>query len=611
MEGNLLNRRLALLCLLGIMAVTAATFAPVLDNGFTSWDDNVYVTDNTLIRQVSAGNIGKVFTAFVSGNYHPLVFLSYSLEYRLFGLNPRPYHATNLVLHLLNTALVFWLLLLLSGSLPAAAAGTLLFALHPMRVEPVAWVTARKDLLGSAFFLGSLAVYLSYRRERGAAPYILSLLLFLFALLSKATGVTLPLVLLLCDFLLGRVDRRAVVEKVPFLALALLFGVVALFARESYQEVLMEQTYAFPAVVFIGAHKLVCHYLPRTVLPVPGLFPLYPPLGQGGSVPPAFLFLLAVIGILAAAVVYSLRRTRKVLFGALFFLTTLLPSLSVVVVGYSADRFAYLPSFGLAFLAGEGFRHLWSRRHVRSREVRTVLVLLVAIVGLAFALSSRRLCAVWRSSITLWSQAVESYPDTPASAMNRAYAHHYRGMAYLEEEDRVRALPDLNRAIELYPGKAEFFSGRGRLHGEDGNVDDSLADYGRALRIEPRSVTAYNGRGIVHTGTGAYGRAIADFNRALEVDPGNATVHLNLGIVLLYDRQFGKAAAHFTEVLRREPGSAAAFYGRSRALSEGGEYGRAWDDLLRSEKLGYPVDRAYRRGLQERLGISARPAGGR
>jgi tetratricopeptide (TPR) repeat protein len=601
-EGRPENRRVRIFCLLCILLLTAATFSPALDGGFVSWDDNVYVTENPLVKEISLEGTRKIFTSFVSGNYHPLVFATYSLEHHFFGLNPRAYHATNLALHLVNTALVFWLLLLLSGGLPAAAAGTLLFALHPMRVEAVAWVTGRKDLLGAAFFLGTLISYLHYRRGPGRRGYIPALLFFLLALFSKATTVVLPLVLLLCDFLQGRADRRAVREKIPFFALALIFGVIALFARESYQGVLLEQTDPFSDVVFMGAYRLVLYYLVGFIAPAAGLFPLYPALEAGGSLLSLrFLLLLAVIGALGTAAFFSLRYTRKAVFGALFVLVTLLPSLTVVVLGYSADRFAYLPSVGLSYLAGELFLWLWRRRSGRTGGVRVFLLLTLVAVSGALAVSSWKQCGVWRSSITLWSHAVESYLETPGSSINRAYAFHYRGLAYLKEGESVRALSDLNRAIELYPGKAEFFAGRGRLYGALGRHDAALADFDRALQVDPRSVEAYNERGIVYTETGAYRKAVADFTRALEIDPDNAMVHLNLGIVLLREREYRDAASHFTAVLRLDPASAAAFYGRARALAGRGEYRKAWQDLLQGERLGYAVDLPFRRELAERL----------
>jgi Flp pilus assembly protein TadD len=603
-EGSLENRRAGIFCLLCILAVTAITFSPVLKGGFVSWDDNVYVTENPLVKEVSPEGVGKIFTTFVSGNYHPLTFLSYSWEFHFFGLDPRAYHATNLALHLLNTALVFWLLLILSGGLPAAVAGTLLFALHPMRVEAVAWVTGRKDLLGAAFFLGALIAWLRTRRGQGGRGHLSALLLFLLALFSKATTVVLPLVMLLCDFLEGRADRRAVREKMPFFALALLFGVIALFARESYQGVLLERSDSFTDIVFMGTYRLVLPYLCGFLAPTAGLFPLYPVLEAGGNLLSSrFLLLLAVIGSLGAAVVFSTRFTRKAAFGTLFFLVALVPSLTVVVVGYSADRFVYLPSVGLSYLAGEFFLWLWKKRPGRFGRARVFLLLLLVTVSAALAFASWSRCAVWRSSITLWTHAVASYPDTPGSAANRAHAFHYRGLAYREEGEAGRALADLNRAIELYSGKAEFFTGRGQLHAEFGGLDAAMADFSQALQIDPRSVEAYNERGILHTGSGSYGRAVSDFTRALEIEPENAMIHLNLGIVLLDRREYGDAASHFTEVLRLDPASAAAFYGRAGALAGQGEYRLAWEDLLRSEELGYAVDGPFRAELRDKLGM--------
>jgi hypothetical protein len=224
-----------------VLAATAAAFSPCLDNGFTTWDDDIYVTDNPLVARGLPGGVPAIFTTFVSGNYHPLVVLSHAVEYRLFGLNPRPYHAVNLALHLVNTALVFYLLILvLGGDLAASAAAALFFAVHPLRVESVAWVSDRKDLLGAAFFFAGLAVYLRQIRQPGHRRHGLLLLLFLLALLSKGTAVVFPLALLLCDWLHGRMDRAALIGKIPLFTLSALFGAIALAARHAYQGVLRE-----------------------------------------------------------------------------------------------------------------------------------------------------------------------------------------------------------------------------------------------------------------------------------------------------------------------------------------------------------------------------------
>ena len=210
------------LCL--ILAILAISLFPSLKNDFINWDNQQYTTKNKTITELSWRNIETIFDRTYMGHYHPLTLLSYSLEYRFFKLNPFAYHLTNLILHLLNGLLVFWLILMLKGGVLTSLVVSLLFGIHPLHVESVAWIFERKDLLYSFFFLGSLIVYLAYLKTRGVRYYALSLFLFLLSLFLKSMAVTLPFVLVLCDTLLHRkIDRKCLIEKIPFLVTAFIF----------------------------------------------------------------------------------------------------------------------------------------------------------------------------------------------------------------------------------------------------------------------------------------------------------------------------------------------------------------------------------------------------
>ena len=195
-----LSQSISLVLLLGLVYIV---YAPVLDNAFVNWDDDVYVTENPLVRDVSPSGLKRIATSYVSGNYHPLTIASYAAEHRLFGLSARSFHLVNLLLHLSLCLLVFRFLRVLGLPPAGAFAGALLWALHPQRVEVVAWVSGRKDLLCTFFYLASCLAYLAYLEKRRLPPFLFSLVLFLLALFSKATAVTLPAALLLIDYLKG------------------------------------------------------------------------------------------------------------------------------------------------------------------------------------------------------------------------------------------------------------------------------------------------------------------------------------------------------------------------------------------------------------------------
>ena len=232
-NSTMLSRKDKILCLIFlIVSMTAIVYYPSLNNGFINWDDNEYVGANMNIRSISWENIKDNFTSPYYGNYIPFTTLTYAVEYRLAKLNPRAYHATNLILHLFNCMLVFWFIYLFCGKEYVALIVALLFGIHPLHVESVAWVSERKDVLYSFFFLSSLISYTRYLKEKKVSYWSLSLLLFAASCLSKPMAVTLPLVLFLIDYLLHqKVEIKTLLLKIPFISISLIFGIISLLTQ--------------------------------------------------------------------------------------------------------------------------------------------------------------------------------------------------------------------------------------------------------------------------------------------------------------------------------------------------------------------------------------------
>ncbi len=433
-----------------VLAVTSAAFRPSLKNGFVNWDDPQYVVENPGIRSLSAAAVGKIFSSFSVANYQPLTLLSYALDYRLSGDDPNGYHATNLGLHLFNGLLVFWLVLLIGGRVWVACLTALLFGVHPLHVESVAWVSARKDVLYGFFFLAALVSYVHYlRRPQARRYYYGSLVLFLFSLLSKATAVTLPLVLLLLDRYPGRTDRKlALADKIPFFVLALVFGGLGFFAQHAAGAVRRPELFNLVDKLLIVPFALA-FYLFKTVWPV-GLSCLYPYFAFPGN-PIFFASLIALfVAGLGGAVFAWGRSSRVVAFSSLFFLLTLLPVLQIVPLGriIVADRYAYLPLLGLFYGFSEGMAWLYARDlRQGGRVVRVFLIVLAAgcVVGLG-AMTARR-CTVWRDSGTLWRDALLRHPASSIACNNLGvfYAHSGR------QEEAARMF---RRALAIDPAYA-------------------------------------------------------------------------------------------------------------------------------------------------------------
>ncbi len=434
-----------------VLAVTSAAFLPSLKNGFVNWDDHLYVTQNPAIRSLAPAAVGEIFSSFSVANYQPLTIFSYALDYHFSGEDPFGYHATNLVFHLFNALLVFGLVLLIGGRVWVACLTALLFGVHPLHVESVAWVSARKDVLYAFFFLAALICYVHYLRRPAARRYYYgALVLFLFSLLSKATAIILPLVLFLLDFYLGRTDRRlALADKAPFFVLALVFGGLGFFAQHAAGAVRHPELFNVVDKLLIVPFALA-FYLFKTVWPA-GLSCLYPYFAFPGN-PMFFASLIAlfVAGLGAAVFVWG-RSSRAVAFSSLFFLLTLLPVLQIVPLGriIVADRYAYLPLLGLFYGFSEGVSWLYARGFRRAgRAVRVFLVVFAAgcVVGLGVLTAGR--CAVWRDSGTLWRDALIHYPASSIACNNL-------GVFYVQSGRDEEAAELFRRALEIDPAYAE------------------------------------------------------------------------------------------------------------------------------------------------------------
>jgi hypothetical protein len=506
------------LCL--ILALPAIAFLPCLKNDFINWDDQRYVAENKIIMGWSWNNIKSIFNRTYMGHYHPLTLLSYSLEYQFFKLNPLIYHLTNLVLHLMNGLLVFLFIFLLNGEVMTSLMVSLLFGIHPLHVETVAWISERKDVLYSFFFLGSLIVYLRYLKTKWTRYYVLSLSLFFLSLLSKSMAMTLPIVLFLCDYLLHRkFDRKSLIEKIPFLAIAFIFGIMALFTQRSTEIMNPKSSSSLIKNIFIMSEVLTS-YFSKLILPIK-LSCVYPPMkGMEGSW--SYVYLPIIIGILIAGIILG-RYNRKIAFGTFFFFATILPVLPIKIV---ADRYTYIPSTGIFFIAAEGFDWLYRSKVEPQKMVKPILAILLIGILCTFSFLTWERCQVWKDSLSLWSNALKNYPDTPV-------AYNNLGEAYLRKEDYERAISNYNQALKMNPEfrRANYlFVNRGTAYLMKGDYERAIADYDQALRINPNDANAYHNRGAAYLHKGDPEEAIADFNKAIENNPRYAEAYFNKAI---------------------------------------------------------------------------------
>ena len=507
---------------LGVALVTFAVFLPATQNGFVGWDDPTYIYDSPGLAKGGADFIGWAFSSIVASNWHPLTLISHRLDYLVFGLNPAGHHLTSILLHSINTFLVFRLVCLISSgtgegraalganALIAALVTSLLFGLHPLRVESVAWVSERKDLLCAFFFLLSIISYLKYRERERCVFYIASLLAFALSLLSKPMAVSLPIVLILIDFyplnlLLGTGRGRVLFEKLPFFALSIAISITAVVTQHSTGAVAKLTDTALSERALVASSSFF-FYIYKTVLPV-SLAPLYPyPEPSGG-----LLFSLAAFVAVTLFFLVLAKKTRLPFVLWAVFVVTLLPVSGIIQVGAqaAADRYTYLPGIapflGIA-LAVAAIYNRYPKRNV------SLLILIAAVAVLS--LLTLRQTALWRDTVTLWSHEIKLYPTEVSGA------YYNRALAYMEGNETDKALSDLTKSIGLNPSFADSYNNRGVLFAMTKDYDRAEADFSAYIRLssdEKGKGGAHRNLANIYLDRGLKERALEHFKKAAEL----------------------------------------------------------------------------------------------
>ncbi|MCX6270989.1 MAG: tetratricopeptide repeat protein, partial [Bacteroidetes bacterium] len=619
------NKRIERICLFAILFITALVFSPTLKNGFIeTWDDGVYVTDNLIITNLSANNLQQMWTTPVNGTYVPIPLLSFALEYHYFKLNPVPYHVNNLILHLLCVLLVFLILRLLKLNLVYVVFGTLLFGIHPMRVESVAWVTERKDLLFSLFYLSSLLSYIYYIvNEKGRRKfYLLAAIFFVLSLFSKIQAVTLPLSMLLLDYYFNRPLKLTLIwEKLPHFLLALIFGVAGIFILRKSGSLDINQAYSFVERFFFGMYSLA-NYLVKLIFPSP-LSVYYPyPVGPGKPLPLiCYLTPLFLLG-LAYLVFLTRKISRAVIFGSVFFLFNIMFLLQILGAGqaYMADRFTYIPYIGLFFLAA------WAAQHFseKYRSMRNVIIVVMGLISIVFIIAASERCRVWKDSETLWTDVIEKYPERIATS----YAN--RASFYRKTNQWPKSLEDYNIAIRLDPTDGTYWMNRGNLFFDSGKDPEAYSDYRVALKnkrlgtdrnrlyanlgaifgkrekydsalyyldlsIKTDSLfpVAFMNRALVFEKSRQPDKAIADYRHYLAFKPDDDRIYSSIGINYQVKQDYKGSIPWFSDAILRNPQAGVYYYNRSISYKMMGDKSRAVEDAHKAEALGYQVPQAY------------------
>ncbi len=567
-SGSWHQNRTTFLLLLSIIGLTFLVFLPTFQNDFTNWDDDMYIRDNPLVKSLSADNLEQMFMpdekAFVGGNYHPLTILTLAINYRISGLNPWSYQLFNILLHLLNTFLVFLLLYRLCGNKSdIALIAALLFGIHPMHVESVSWVAERKDVLYTAFYLAGLLQYLKYIRHNRQINLLWSFFYFILSVLSKPAAVVFPVVLFLFDYLEKRaIKPRIFLEKIPFFLISLAMGLFTIDAQKASDaygglakfdifDRLMFAGYGFTMYLirFFVPYKLSAFY------PYPASSPL-----------PAEYYVASFIALLIVVLtIWSMRKTRVIAFGIGFYTINLALVLQFITVGSAilADRYTYVPYIGISMLVGYGYHLLRAGKWPSLKQYAQPLLIVIVAGSLVLALLSFQRVQVWKNSDTLFSNVIKNYPRSAVAYQNRG--HYYRKLSdkVKDPAEKARllqkAMEDYNRGLEVNPNNAVLYSNRGKIWFERNKFDKAVEDYNRSLELRPDDPQTIINRGAALGMIGKLDEALADFNRAVEMNPDNPNLYFNRGILYAQLGQPEKAIKDYRKYLKFNPKKAGIY----------------------------------------------------
>jgi protein O-mannosyl-transferase len=588
-----------------VVVLTVAAFYPVLQNKFVNWDDYKNIVENPHYRGLGWTNIRWMFTTFHMGHYQPLTWLTFGIDYVLWGVNPFGYHFTSLILHA-ATAVVFFflareLLSIATGSAEkplavwvGAAVSALLFAVHPLRVESVAWATERRDVLSGLFYALTILAYLNaWRSEKFRDGwYWLAVSLFLCAILSKSITVTLPAVLLLLDIYplrrLGgsngwwsETTRAVYWEKLPFALLSVVGAAATFFSHALIDDMASLERLGVLERLTVSVYGL-WFYFWKTVAPFK-LSPLYELPSQADLWTLSFMFSYVVV-ILAMALGLGLRHRLPGLgIAGLAYTATLLPVLGIFHNGPQivADRYSYLACMGWAVLAGAGAQYFlqssanapMGKRHLVLGSCLTAVLL----VGLGFLTWQQT--QIWRDPEKLWNHVLSTTGES-------LFARNNLGNALAAEGRFDEAVDQFQRALRIDPNDSDAVYNLGNALARQGNFEAAGKQLQYALQVNPRNAMAAYDLGNVRVRQGRFDEAMNQFERALKTDPGLTRAHYNIGNLLTQQGKLDEAIAHFRQVMLLAPEDGRAPYHLGQIFSRQGKF----DEAIRHYRLALRID---------------------
>jgi len=539
---------------LGLVLLVVVPFQQTVGFGFVAYDDSLYIIGNkNLEKGFVWSSVSWAFTNLFASNWHPLTWLSLMLDFKLYGTNAGGYHLTNVLLHLANTLLLFYILRRMTGKSWQSGFVAALFAVHPLHVESVAWVMARKDVLSTMFWLLTMGAYAEYAKDPSPRRYLWVVGAFIMGLMSKPMLVTLPVILLLLDFWpLRRIQSSTLrgnlhllMEKMPLMVLSVAVSAITFYAQgnSGAMETLKSMTWTdriLNAIVSYGGYvgnmlqpvNLACFYPYMTSFPM-------------SIVLPSVLFLVAMS-------ILSLRYVRPapyLVMGWIWYLITLLPVIGIIQVGRQAmaDRYTYVPLIGLFIVIAWGIPDLLKDNPFR----RTIISVAAGATLLIFAILTYNQASVWKDSRTLFVHALEVTDGN-------YIAHNNLGCYFWSRNRFGEAAGQFSKAVKIRPDDEYYQNNFGSALAKLNRYEEAISRFSRAIEINQRFAGPYSNIAYIHFLAGRYEKALEYYRKALERRPGDPVTENNVASMLIYLGRIDEAIVCLKSAISHKPDFATA-----------------------------------------------------
>jgi len=581
------QKHVRLIIYLGLIAATFVAYEPMRHNGFVSYDDARYITENPDVRAgITWQSLSRAFTQPHYYMWHPLTTITNMLDCQLFGLNPFWHHFVSLLIHIANALLLFWILAEMTGAIWASAFAAAVFALHPIQVESVAWAAERKTMLSGLFWLLTMLAYIWYTKRPRTGRYIVVFLVYGLCIMTKPTVVTLPLALLLLDYWpLGRLNLgsrpagktvpvgRLLIEKVPLLVLSAILGVATFIAQRSGGAVVPLENVSLDyriSNMFISYISYIGKMIWSSGLAV--FYPL-PRADFSNTTVVICTLLFVLISVLS---IYIGRRRKYAAFGWLWYVGTLVPVIGLVQSGAQAmaNRYMYIPMLGLLIIA------TWAGKDLIANRPRWRIVAAVSagVVLFTAIILTRMQVRHWQNSMALFEHALKV-------TENNSIAENSYGCALFDEGRVTEAIQHLSNAVRISPTYSEARKNLGKVFLRQGKLNEAIACFNELIKRRKESAEVYYNLAVASGMQEKYDDAIKYYAKTLDLDPKYPDAHRRMGTALLAAGRTKEAIAQLNEAVRINPDRAEVHVNLGTAHTQLGQYEQAIQNWLRAVQL--------------------------